>query len=42
MRFCQQSLDRLEIGWRMSRRNMLSVARKEDVAALDLHVGPKT
>jgi hypothetical protein len=42
MHLCQQSLDRLEIGWRMCRPNMLSVARKGDVAALDLHVGPKT
>jgi DNA-directed RNA polymerase subunit N (RpoN/RPB10) len=41
MGLCQQSLDRLGISWKMCRRNMLSVARKEAVAALDVHVGPK-
>jgi hypothetical protein len=41
MRLCQQSPDRLGISWKMCRRNMLSVARKEAVAALDEHVGPK-
>jgi hypothetical protein len=41
MGLCQQSLDRLGISWTMCRRNMLSVARREAVAALDAHVGPK-
>jgi hypothetical protein len=41
MGLCQQSLDRLGISWKMCRRNMLSVARKDAVAALDEHVGPK-
>jgi hypothetical protein len=41
MGLCQASLDRLGISWKMCRRNMLSVARKEAVAALDEHVGPK-
>jgi DNA-directed RNA polymerase subunit N (RpoN/RPB10) len=41
MGLCRQSLDRLGIEWRMCRRNMLSVARREAVAALDDHVGPK-
>ncbi|MEV4350186.1 LAGLIDADG family homing endonuclease [Actinoplanes sp. NPDC049596] len=41
MRLCQQSLDRLGISWRMCRRNMLSVARREAVARLDEFVGPK-
>ncbi len=41
MGLCQQSLDRLGISWKMCRRNLLSVARKEAVAALDEHVGPK-
>jgi hypothetical protein len=41
MGLCQQSLDRLEIPWKMCRPNLLSVARKEAVAALDVHVGPK-
>jgi hypothetical protein len=31
----------LGISWKMCRRNMLSVARKDAVAALDVHVGPK-
>jgi len=41
MGLCQESLDRLGIGWRMCRRNMLSVARREAVARLDEFVGPK-
>ncbi len=41
MGLCQQSLDRLSISWRMCRRNMLSVARREAVARLDEFVGPK-
>ncbi|WP_097322488.1 LAGLIDADG family homing endonuclease [Paractinoplanes atraurantiacus] len=41
MRLCQQSLDRLGVNWRMCRRNMLSVARREAVARLDEFIGPK-
>jgi hypothetical protein len=41
MGLCQESLDRLGIGWRMCRRNLLSVARRADVAALDRQVGAK-
>jgi hypothetical protein len=41
MRLCQKALDRLGISWRMARRNTLSVARRNAVAALDEHVGPK-
>ena len=41
MMLCQESLDRLGISWRMCRRNMLSVARREAVARLDEFVGPK-
>jgi DNA-directed RNA polymerase subunit N (RpoN/RPB10) len=41
MRLCQDTLDHLGISWRMCRRNLLSVARREAVAALDEHVGPK-
>ena len=41
MGLCQDSLGRLGIEWRMCRRNMLSVARRESVARLDDHVGPK-
>jgi hypothetical protein len=41
MGLCQQSLDRMGITWKMCRRNLLSVARSDAVAALDQHVGPK-
>jgi hypothetical protein len=41
MALCRQALDRLGIGWRMARPNCLSVARREAVAELDRHVGPK-
>ncbi|WP_145810491.1 transcriptional regulator [Kribbella amoyensis] len=42
MRCCQWALDLLEIPWRMPRPTLLSVARREAVAALDRFVGPKT
>ncbi|MDO3704737.1 transcriptional regulator [Micromonospora sp. C28SCA-DRY-2] len=42
MSLCQWALDLLGIAWRMNRRNSLSVARREAVAALDRHVGPKS
>lgn len=42
MGLCQSGLDRLGVAWRMPRPNMLSVARREAVAALDVHVGPKS
>ncbi|WP_308167529.1 transcriptional regulator [Catellatospora tritici] len=38
---CGQALDRLGIAWRLNRRNSLSVARRDAVARLDRHVGPK-
>jgi len=38
---CSDALDLLGIDWRRPRRNMLSVARREAVARLDQHVGPK-
>jgi hypothetical protein len=41
MKVCQESLDRLHIEWRMCRPNLLSVARRDAVAELDRHVGPK-
>ena len=41
MGLCQDSLNRLGLGWRMCRRNMLSVARRGDVRELDQYVGPK-
>ncbi|MEU0548131.1 transcriptional regulator [Micromonospora sp. NPDC005979] len=42
MGLCQWSLDLLGIAWRMNRRNCLSVARRDAVATLDRHVGPKS
>ncbi|MEV4212826.1 helix-turn-helix domain-containing protein [Micromonospora sp. NPDC049662] len=42
MGLCQWRLDLLGIAWRMNRRNCLSVARRDAVATLDRHVGPKS
>lgn len=42
MGLCQWALDLLGIAWKMNRRNSLSVARRDAVAALDRHVGPKS
>ncbi|MDZ5442839.1 helix-turn-helix domain-containing protein [Micromonospora sp. 4G57] len=42
MGLCQWALDQLGIAWKMNRRNSLSVARRDAVAALDCHVGPKS
>jgi hypothetical protein len=42
MALCQWALDLVAIPWRMPRRNALSVARREAVAALDQYVGPKS
>ena len=41
LRLCGQTLDQLGVDWRFSRRNTISVARREAVARLDEHVGPK-
>lgn len=38
---CGETLDQLEVRWRYSRRNVISVARREAVARLDEFVGPK-
>lgn len=38
---CGQVLDRLGVAWRYSRRNTISVARREAVTRLDEFVGPK-
>jgi hypothetical protein len=38
---CGQTLDQLGVSWRLARRNVLSVARREAVARLDEFVGPK-
>jgi hypothetical protein len=41
LRLCGEALDRLEVVWRFSRPNVISVARREAVARLDEFVGPK-
>jgi hypothetical protein len=38
---CGQTLDRLGVARRFSRRNTISVAQREAVARLDQYVGPK-
>jgi hypothetical protein len=38
---CGEVLDELGVAWRFSRRNAISVARREAVARLDEFVGPK-
>jgi hypothetical protein len=38
---CGDTLDQLRVSWRFSRRNTISVARREAVARLDRFVGPK-
>ncbi|MBB5779832.1 helix-turn-helix domain-containing protein [Nonomuraea jabiensis] len=38
---CGEALDLLGVAWRFNNRNELSVARREAVELLDLHVGPK-
>jgi hypothetical protein len=41
LRLCGEALDQLGVAWRFSRRNAISVARREAVARLDEFVGPK-
>jgi hypothetical protein len=41
LRLCGEALDQLGVVWRFSRRNAISVARREAVARLDEFVGPK-
>lgn len=41
LRLGGEALDRLGIEWRFSRRNTISVARREAVTRLDEFVGPK-
>ena len=40
-RLCTDALDGLDIAWRPNGRWRISVARRDAVAALDRHVGPK-
>lgn len=39
---CAEALERIAVHWTMPRRNVLSVARREDVARLDTFIGPKS
>jgi hypothetical protein len=41
LRLCGEALEQLGVAWRYSRRNSISVARREAVARLDEFVGPK-
>lgn len=41
LRLCGQTLDQVGVAWRYSRRNVISVARRDAVARLDEFVGPK-
>jgi hypothetical protein len=41
LRLCGETLDQLGVASRFSRRNAISVARREAVARLDEFVGPK-
>jgi hypothetical protein len=41
LEICGTTLDQLGVSWRFSRRNTISVARREAVARLDEFVGPK-
>lgn len=42
MALCQWALGLLDLHWMMTDAKNLSVARKADVAVLDVHVGPKS
>jgi hypothetical protein len=41
LQLCGQTLDQLDVAWRYSRQNAISVARRDAVARLDEFVGPK-
>jgi hypothetical protein len=41
LRMCGNALDELGVAWRSSKRNTISVAKREAVARLDEFVGPK-
>ncbi len=41
LELCEWALDLLGVDHRRNRPDMISVARKESVAILDVHVGPK-
>jgi hypothetical protein len=35
------ALDRVGVAWRFNRRNSISIAKRDAVALMDAHVGPK-
>ena len=41
LQLCGQALDKLEVEWRYSKPTTISVAKRQAVARLDAHVGPK-
>ena len=41
LRLCGETLDRLDVEWRFSKPNTISVAKRGAVARLDEFVGPK-
>ena len=41
LHLCTEALDEHGVSWRYCRRNLLSVARRQAVALLDVYVGPK-
>jgi hypothetical protein len=41
LELCGTALDRLGVDWRFSQPNVISVAKRDAVARLDAHVGPK-
>jgi hypothetical protein len=41
LRLCGETLDQLGVAWRFSKRNTISVARRDAVARLDEFVGPE-
>lgn len=41
LRLCGEALDMLDVKWRFSKPNTISVAKRDAVARLDEFVGPK-
>lgn len=37
-----EALDRVGVAWRYNRPNSISIARREAIALMDVHIGPKT
>jgi hypothetical protein len=41
LELCGAALDRLGVDWRSAKSDVISVAKRDAVARLDAHVGPK-